>query len=148
MYAEAFVSNNNENVKVLGNGEFAYARFTLERQLTGSDGVPVLDKKGNKKPDPDLRDYEHIFLSNEYLNLDVESREDYVYELGERHLRDEVNRFIPDAWIDHEKTKIGYEIPFARNFYRYKHPRELNEISQEIENYEKEIQDAVRNLFK
>ena len=148
MYAEAFVSNNNENVKVLGNGEFAYARFTLERQLTGSDGVPVLDKKGNKKPDPDLRDYEHIFLSNEYLNLDVESREDYVYELGERHLRDEVNRFIPDAWIDHEKTKIGYEIPFSRNFYRYNHPRELNEISQEIENYEKEIQDAVRNLFK
>jgi type I restriction enzyme M protein len=148
MYAEAFVSNDNENVKVLGNGEFAYARFTMERPLTGSDGVPVLDKKGNKKPDPNLRDYEHIFLSNEYLNLDVESREDYVYELGERHLRDEVNRFIPDAWIDHEKTKIGYEIPFSRNFYRYNHPRELNEISQEIENYEKEIQDAVRNLFK
>ena len=148
MYAEAFASNENENVKVLGNGEFAYARFTLERQFKGTDGVPVLDKKGKKKPDPDLRDYEHIFLSNEYLEIDLVSREDYVRDLGERHLKNEVNRYIPDAWIDHEKTKIGYEIPFARNFYRYKHPRELNEISEEIENYEKEIQEAVRQLFK
>jgi type I restriction enzyme M protein len=148
MYAEAFASNKNENVKVLGNGEFAYARFTLERQFKGTDGVPVLDKKGKKKPDPHLRDYEHIFLSNEYLELDLASREDYVRDLGERHLKNEVNRYIPDAWIDHEKTKIGYEIPFARNFYRYKLPRELNEISEEIERYEIEIQEAVRQLFE
>lgn len=148
MYAGAFSSGESENVRVLRNGEFAYARFTLERQLIGADGVPVLDKKGKKKPDPNLRDYEHVFLSNEYLELDLANRADYVRELGEQYLKNEVNLYIPDAWIDHEKTKIGYEIPFSRYFYRYSHPRELTEISVEIENYEKEIQDAVRQLFK
>ena len=38
----------------------------------------------------------------------------------------------PDAWIDHEKTKVGYEIPFNRHFYVFKPPRELSEIDADL----------------
>jgi type I restriction enzyme M protein len=54
--------------------------------------------------------------------------------------------FVPDAWIDHSKTKIGFEIPFMRQFYSYKEPRPVNEIKVEIEDLESEIQLLMRAL--
>ncbi|MGW4374964.1 type I restriction-modification system subunit M [Streptomyces albidoflavus] len=80
--------------------------------------------KGVPEPDSDLRDYENVPLG--------EDIEDY--------LKREVMRHVPDAWIDHTKTKIGYEIPFTRHFYVYKPPRPLAEIDAELKSLEAEIQ--------
>jgi type I restriction enzyme M protein len=52
----------------------------------------------------------------------------------------EVLPFVPDAWMDHSKTKIGFEIPLTRHFYRYVPPRPLEEIDAEIKALEEEIQ--------
>ena len=48
------------------------------------------------------------------------------------YLTDEVLPYVPDAWVDHTKTKIGYEIPLTRHFYTYTPPRPLAEIDAEI----------------
>ncbi|MGW2294836.1 type I restriction-modification system subunit M [Streptomyces violaceorubidus] len=81
-------------------------------------------KKGEPEPDPELRDYENVPLDE-----DVEA-----------YLTREVLPHVPDAWIDHEKTKIGYEIPFTRHFYVYTPPRPLAEIDAELNDLEAEIQ--------
>ncbi|MEU9123468.1 class I SAM-dependent DNA methyltransferase [Streptomyces sp. NPDC048506] len=80
--------------------------------------------KGAPEADSDLRDYENVPLG--------EDVEDY--------LKREVLPHVPDAWIDHTKTKIGYEIPFTRHFYVYKPPRPLAEIDAELKSLEAEIQ--------
>ena len=56
------------------------------------------------------------------------------------YMRDEVLPYVPDAWVDHDKTKIGYEIPLTRHFYKYVPPRPLAEIDAEIKALEAEIQ--------
>ncbi|NBE52151.1 type I restriction-modification system subunit M [Streptomyces boluensis] len=75
-------------------------------------------------PDPDLRDYENIPLDE-----DIET-----------YFAREVAPHVPDAWIDHDKTKIGYEIPFTRHFYVYTPPRPLAEIDAELRELEEQIQ--------
>ncbi|MEY6564021.1 N-6 DNA methylase [Streptomyces sp. PGLac3x] len=80
--------------------------------------------KGGPEPDSDLRDYENVPLGEEI--------EDY--------LKREVLPHVPDAWIDHTKTKIGYEIPFTRHFHVYQAPRPLAEIDAELKSLEAEIQ--------
>jgi type I restriction enzyme M protein len=80
--------------------------------------------KGVPLPDPDLRDYENVPLGE-----DVEA-----------YFAREVRPHVPDAWIDHEKTRIGYEIPFTRHFYVYTPPRPLAEIDAELRDLESQIQ--------
>ncbi|MFF9772868.1 N-6 DNA methylase [Streptomyces sp. NPDC013978] len=80
--------------------------------------------KGAPEPDGDLRDYENVPLGEDV----------------EEYLKREVLPHVPDAWIDHAKTKIGYEIPFTRHFYVYKPPRPLEEIDAELKSLEAEIQ--------
>ncbi|MEU7921932.1 type I restriction-modification system subunit M [Micromonospora zamorensis] len=80
--------------------------------------------KGEPEPDAELRDYENVPL----------------HEDVEEYLRREVIPHVPDAWIDHTKSKIGYEIPFTRHFYVYKPPRPLAEIDAELKALETEIQ--------
>ena len=58
-------------------------------------------------------------------------------------MRAEVLPYVPDAWVDHDKTKIGYEIPLTRHFYRYVPPRPLEEIDAEILELEKRIQELL-----
>ena len=53
---------------------------------------------------------------------------------------------MPDAWVDHDKTKIGYEIPLTRHFYKYVPPRPLEEIDAEIKALEAEIQALLREV--
>ena len=81
------------------------------------------DKDGNPESDPELRDTENVPLK----------------EKIETYFKREVLPHVPDAWIDHEKTKIGYEIPFNRHFYVYEPPRPLDEIEHEIKTLEGEI---------
>ncbi len=80
--------------------------------------------KGTPLPDPDLRDYENVPLDE-----DVNA-----------YFAREVLPHVPDAWIDHDKTKIGYEIPFTRHFYVYTQPRPLAEIDAELRDLEGQIQ--------
>jgi type I restriction enzyme M protein len=105
-----------------------------------------IGKKGLVEPDPDLRDSEVMPLSEGFLMLDEEARLNKLKELAENHLATEIAPFVPDAWIDHSKTKIGFEIPFMRQFYSYKEPRPVNEIKVEIEDLESEIQLLMRAL--
>jgi type I restriction enzyme M protein len=58
----------------------------------------------------------------------------------------EVHPYVPDAWVDHEKTKVGYEIPLTRHFYKYVPPRPLEEIDAEIKQLETEIQALLREV--
>lgn len=81
------------------------------------------DSKGKPEPDADLRDTENVPLKE---NID-----DYFQR--------EVLPHVPDAWIDHSKTKVGYEIPLNRHFYRYEPPRPLEAIEADIKGLETEI---------
>ncbi|MGW7042024.1 type I restriction-modification system subunit M [Streptomyces avermitilis] len=80
--------------------------------------------KGAPEPDSELRDYENVPLG----------------ENIEEYLKREVHPHVPDAWIDHSKTKVGYEIPFTRHFYVYEPPRPLAEIDAQLKALEAEIQ--------
>ncbi|WFE60238.1 class I SAM-dependent DNA methyltransferase [Micromonospora sp. WMMD712] len=88
--------------------------------------------KGQPEPDQELRDYENVPLDEDV----------------EEYLRREVLPHVPDAWIDHEKTKTGYEIPFTRHFYVYKPPRPLAEIDAELKALEAEIQALLGEVTK
>lgn len=88
------------------------------------------DKQGNPEPDTDLRDTETVPLK--------ESIEEYFQR--------EVIPHVPDAWIDHSKTKVGYEIPLNRHFYRYEPPRPLEVIEAEIKGLEGEILDLLKEV--
>ena len=109
------------------------------------DEAPVItDRKGNPEPDPDLRDNENVPLPPVPLSF-VEDPADRLATLVYRtavddYMRDEVLPYVPDAWVDHSRTKIGYEIPLTRHFYKYVPPRPLEEIDAEIKALEDEIQ--------
>jgi type I restriction enzyme M protein len=82
-----------------------------------------VDSKGNPEADTDLRDTESIPLKED------------IYEYLER----EVKPHVADAWIDENKTKIGYEVPFTRQFYKYTPLRSSEEIMIEIKELEESI---------
>lgn len=71
-----------------------------------------------------------------------------VQEAADQHLRDEIHPYVPDAWIDHDKTRIGYEIPFAREFYVYTPLRPVDEIRAEIDQLEEQIREWMRGLAR
>ena len=107
-----------------------------------------LDAKGNPEPDGELRDTEMVSLPQDItlplpLGYDNETGHGKLLELVKTHcenyLAQEVLPHVPDAWIDHSKTKVGYEIPLTRHFYIYQPPRPLDEIANEISQLEKEI---------
>ncbi|WP_235939468.1 restriction endonuclease subunit S [Occultella kanbiaonis] len=99
------------------------------------DAEPVT-KKGAVEPDPDLRDAENIPLPAGYPDLTETQQKKALHASAEAHLRTEIHTYVPDAWIDHAKTKIGYEIPFTRQFYVYTPPRPVAEIAGEIQKLE------------
>ena len=104
----------------------------------------ITDRKGNPKPDPELRDNENVPLPP----VPVTFEEDPAERLGsleyrtaiDDYMREEVLPYVPDAWVDYERPKIGYEIPLTRHFYNYVPPRPLEEIDAEIKALESEIQ--------
>ncbi|GAA3739993.1 type I restriction enzyme M protein [Spinactinospora alkalitolerans] len=96
------------------------------------EGEVQKKRGGAVEPDPELRDYENVPLKE-----DIDA-----------YLEREVLPHVPDAWIDHEKTKIGYEIPLTRHFYKYVPPRPLEEIDAELDELEAEIQNLLRKVKK
>jgi type I restriction enzyme M protein len=110
--------------------------------------APVItDRKGNPKPDPELRDNENVPLPPVAVEFEEDPAERFetrsYRDAVDDYMRDEVLPYVPDAWVDHEKTKIGYEIPLTRHFYKYVPPRPLEEIDAEIKALESEIQELL-----
>ncbi|MEK6663379.1 MAG: N-6 DNA methylase, partial [Pseudomonadota bacterium] len=120
--------------RIFNNSDFGYRTITVERPLKDAKGKPVLMDKGKQKGKPQtdssLRDTENVPLSE-----DVQ-----IY------FKREVLPHAPDAWIDHDKTKIGYEIPFNRHFYVFKPPRPLAEIDAELKQTTDRIKAMIEGL--
>ena len=122
----------------------------IVKAITGAIAVrdpesPVVtDRSGDPLPDPDLRDYENIPLPPVPVAFedDPSARIDTIeYRTAiADYMEAEVLPYVPDAWHDPTKTKIGYEIPLTRHFYTYTPPRPLAEINAEIRQLEAEIQ--------
>ncbi|WP_347275276.1 class I SAM-dependent DNA methyltransferase [Candidatus Kuenenia sp.] len=119
------------------------------------------DSKGNPEPDTELRDTENVPLpldlelplplayENKKQNKGKVDKDDLlalVQAHCENYLKKEVLPYRPDAWIDHSKIKLGYEIPFNRHFYQYEPPRDLAEIEADIKGLEKEIMDMLAEV--
>ncbi|MEU7957512.1 type I restriction-modification system subunit M [Micromonospora humida] len=100
--------------------------------VSDPEGEVQTDRKGRPLPDTDLRDNENVPLD--------EDIHDY--------LKREVLPYVPDAWIDESKTKIGFEIPFTRHFYVYEPPRQLADIDTDMRVLEKEIQRLLGEVAK
>ena len=122
--------------RIFKNEDFGYWTITVERPERDEKGKVVLGTKGKGKgkpvPDANLRDTENVPLSE-----DVEN-----------YFKREVLPHAADAWIDHEKTKVGYEIPFNRHFYVFKPPRPLAEIDAELKGVTDRILTMIAGLTK
>src|ERR1035437_5622835 len=112
--------------------------------VTDPEAPVITNRKGEPEPDTDLRDNENVPLPV----MSVSWAEDVTERLAtveyrtavDEYMTAEVLPYVPDAWVDHTKAKIGYEIPLTRQFYRYVPPRPLAEIDAEIKALEAEIQ--------
>lgn len=124
----------NEYSKIFDNDDFGYYSITVERPLRDEQGNIVLGTKGKQKgrplPDPALRDTENVPLKE-----DVQA-----------YFAREVLPYAPDAWIDRDKTKVGYEIPFNRHFYKYVPPRPLEEIDADLKALSAEIMELLKEV--
>ena len=90
----------------------------------------ITNRKGEPEPDPELRDYENVPLLE-----DIDA-----------YFEREVRPHVSDAWIDHSKTKVGYEIPFNRHFYKYLPPRPLEKIDADIDRVSAEIMELLQEV--
>ena len=133
-FAEARDDDGKPISRIFDNEAFGYHTITVERPLRGDDGKVVLGAKGKQKgkpqPDSALRDTENVPLTE---------------DVGE-YFKREVLPHAPDAWIDPDKTKLGYEIPFNRHFYVFKPPRPLGEIDAELKQTTDRILDMIKGL--
>ncbi|MCX6236382.1 MAG: class I SAM-dependent DNA methyltransferase [Bacteroidia bacterium] len=118
--------------KIFDNDDFGYHRITVERPRRNEKGKITIDKKGNPIPDADLRDSENVPLKEDV----------------EKYFIREVLPHLPDAWIDHSKTKIGYEINFTKYFYIYKPLRSLLDIRKDILALEEETEGMIKEVIK
>lgn len=117
--------------KVLDATDFGYNKITVLTPLYDEDGKIVTNAKGQPKPDKAKTDTENV-----PLDQDIEAYFDR-----------EVKPYNPDAWIDEKKTKVGYEIPFTRIFYKFEEPKKSEDIAAEIRTIEKDIMESVDKLF-
>jgi type I restriction enzyme M protein len=122
--------------RIFRNEDFGYRTITVERPLRDEAGKIVLSQKGKAKgkpvPDAALRDTENVPLSEDVTT----------------YFKREVLPHAPDAWIDPEKTKVGYEIPFNRHFYVFQPPRPLAEIDAELKGVTDRILSMIGGLTK
>ena len=116
--------------KIFDTVEFGYNKIVVERPLVDENGKPVL-KKGKKVADASLRDTENVPM--------IEDIDTYFSR--------EVLPYAPDAWIDKTKTKVGYEIPMTRYFYKYQEPEAADSVLSRIIGLEEEIASSLKTLF-
>ena len=124
----------------------AKKKFAKACAVADPDAPLVTGRGGKVEPDPDLRDNENVPLPAGWLDLDDDQRAKALKTAAEEHLATEIHPYLPDAWIDHTKTKVGFEIPFTRQFYVYTPPRPVAEIAEEIKDLEAQIQGWMKGL--
>ena len=107
-------------VKIKDNEDFKFSKVVVEQPLCDEEGNPVL-KKGKKQADSSKRDTETIPWKEQI----------------DAYMERNVYPYAPDAWIDEKKTKIGYEIPFTREFYKYVAPRSSADIFAHLQELDK-----------
>ncbi len=133
-FVEAQDDDGTPISRIFDNEAFGYHSITVERPLRDEAGKVVMGVKGKQKgkpqPDSALRDTENV---------------PYTEDITE-YFKREVLPHAPDAWIDPEKTKVGYEIPFNRHFYVFKPPRPLAEIDAELKQTTDRILDMIKGL--
>ena len=106
--------------KIKANEDFKYSKVVVEQPVCDEQGNPIL-KRGKPTADSSKRDTESIPWTEEI----------------EAYMAKNVYPYAPDAWIDEKKTKIGYEIPFTREFYKYVAPRSSADIFAHLEELDK-----------
>jgi type I restriction enzyme M protein len=120
--------------RIFRNEEFGYRTVCIERPLVDDENRPLLfekgKQKGKKQPDTKLRDYEDVPLS----------------ETVDSYFEREVAPYVPDAWVDAEKSTVGYEIPFTRAFYVFEPPRPLAAIDADLKASAARIQALLKEL--
>ena len=116
--------------KVFESVEFGYNKIVVERPQRDEAGNVIL-KRGKPVPDTSLRDTENVPL---------------VQDIDAYFAR-EILPYAPDAWIDHSKTKVGYEIPMTRYFYEYQAPEAVEDIVARITALEQDISAGLAELF-
>lgn len=116
--------------KIFDNEEFGYSKIVVERPQKDENGN-IIAKNGKPVADTSLRDTENVPLKEDIRE----------------YFKREVLPYAPDAWIDKTKTKIGYEIPFTRYFYKYVPPRPSEEIMSEILELEKSLNGSLGEIF-
>ena len=145
-----FEDADPEPSKVLRNEDFGYWTITVERPLLDDEGEVVTDRKGKAKADTKKRDTENVpFTYGIGPDDDRSLRSDEGAsrsEVIEAYFDAEVSPHVPDAWIDYTKTKVGYEIPFTRYFYKYIPPRPLVEIDADLEKQVAKILELLREV--
>ncbi|MFB7867142.1 N-6 DNA methylase [Streptomyces sp. NPDC056069] len=141
LYAD-FEDADPDFAKVLPNDEFGYWTVTVDRPLLDEAGNPVVDRKGNPKPDSKKRDTENVPFTYGGSTAGAAGEREVI----QMYFDAEVKPHVPDAWIDWVKTKVGYEIPFPRHFYRYTPPRPLAEIDADLEKQVAKILGLLREV--
>ena len=132
--ADADDENGKPVSRVFPNDAFGFRTVTVERPERDKNGEPVLGQRGRAKGKPvadaSLRDTENVPLGED---LDA-------------WFKREVKPHAPDAWIDPDKTKIGYEIPFNRHFYVFEPPRPLEAIDADLKVVTSKIVEMIEGL--
>ena len=110
--------------------DFKFSKVTVERPITDEKGNPIL-KKGKPQADSGKRDTETIPWKEKIAT----------------YMEKNVYPYASDAWIDDKKTKIGYEIPFTREFYKYVAPRKSEEIFASLQSLDEKEQELMAKII-
>jgi type I restriction enzyme M protein len=116
--------------------------------VASDNAPPITDRKGRVLPDPALRDAENVPLPVGWLSLEPTERGTGLVESADAHLEAEIHPYAQDAWIDHAKAKVGFEIPLARFFYEYVPPRALADIDAELLARQERLQVILQGLLR
>lgn len=124
-FANKVYSENDSIVesKIFNNDFFGYQKVVVETPLYDENGNIIRKKNGKPEPDTSKRDTEDIPLTE-----DIDT-----------YINREVLPFNPDVWVDKSKTKIGFEVPFTRLFYKYQAPESSKDIAQRLKTLEERI---------
>lgn len=117
--------------KIFGTEEFGYNKISILRPQRDENGEIVKDKKGKPVADKSLSDTENVPLVEDI----------------DKYFEREVLPFAPDAWIDKKATKVGYEIPMTRYFYKYQAPESVESIQARLSEIEKDITASLNSLL-
>jgi len=118
--------------KIFHNEDFGFNRIQIDSPSYDENGKLITKGKKNQPvADTSKRDFENVPLTE-----DIDS-----------YFEREVKPYNPEAWIEKSKTKVGYEIPFTRYFYKYEAPEKAEVIAERIMNHEKEIMTSLEKLF-